>query len=383
MTNKPPSDSKSSQETALGFDEFIAILVAFATVGGILFWSFSRKESGWNLNGVLSPVPTPSGNVQQNPAPLTPTPSGNIQQNPAPLTPSGTLEPNTNSNLNTLPLSPDTPNTPNINIVEPSTTPFPNYQEIPIPVIPQTSRVAPMELPQRQIPLSSSTGFESSIKSSPLPLVTPAEKQSTIPPPIAFEDVPATFWAGGFIQALSSRRIIRGFPDYSFRPNQPVTRAEFAAILQQAFDKDKEVAQSNISLQDIGAKYWAKPAISQAISTGFLKGYPDKTFKPEQKISRSQVLVSLASGLNLKPLANQTQVLSVYQDAQDIPKYATAKIAAATASKLVVNYPNIKVLAPNREVTRAEVAAMIHQALVQTGTLEEIPSSSIVRSPTP
>ncbi|MHC5720077.1 MAG: S-layer homology domain-containing protein, partial [Nostoc sp.] len=64
MPNRPPSEPESSQRTALGFDEFIAILVAFATIGAILFWSLSRRDSSWNLNGLLSPDSTPSSSVQ-------------------------------------------------------------------------------------------------------------------------------------------------------------------------------------------------------------------------------------------------------------------------------------------------------------------------------
>jgi hypothetical protein len=60
MTDIPPSDPKSSQRNTLGFDEFLAILVAFSTIGLILFWSFSRKDSSWNINGLLLPSPTSS-----------------------------------------------------------------------------------------------------------------------------------------------------------------------------------------------------------------------------------------------------------------------------------------------------------------------------------
>ncbi|MFN6565949.1 S-layer homology domain-containing protein [Dendronalium sp. ChiSLP03b] len=358
MTNRPPSDPESSQKTALGFDEFIGIFVAFTTIGGILFWSFSRKDNGLNFNGLLSPFPTPSSSVQPN---NLPSPS---------LTPQ--LEPNKDSNFNTLPSSP------NVDVVEPSITPAPIAPVTPSPRLPFT-KVAPIESTRTQEPVSLAKSFESSIKSSPLPLVSPAEQKSTIPPPIAFNDVSTDFWAGRFINVLSSRGIIKGFPDYSFRPNQPVNRAEFAAILQQAFEK--EGIDSTISFKDVSANSWATPAINEAIRSGFLKGYPNKIFKPEQKISRVQVLVALVSGLNLKEPAAPSQVLSIYKDAQDIPKYATGKIATATANGLVINYPNPKVFAPNKEATRAEVAAMVHQALVQTGRVDRISSENIVQLP--
>lgn len=94
-----------------------------------------------------------------------------------------------------------------------------------------------------------------------------------------------------------------------------------------------------------------------------------------------QVLVALVSGLNLKAPTSPNQILSVYKDAKDIPPYAISKIAAATTNGLVVNYPNPQILAPNKVASRAEVAAMIHQALVKRGKLEAISSPSIVRLP--
>lgn len=357
MTNRPPSESESSQRTALGFDEFIAILVAFATIGAILFWSFSRKDSSWNLNGLLSPSPTPTNSPQPNQA----LPS---------LTP---IEPNTAPNFQASP-SPPSPA-----VVEPDTTSSLTDSATPPPLVWPSTNVAPTQSPQGKMPIFPSKSFEPPVIAAALPLVTPAEKKSTIPPPIAFNDVPENFWGRRFINVLSSRGILKGFPDYSFRPNQPVNRAEFAAILQEAFDQ--KLSKTTTAFKDVPVKFWANPAIDQALSSGFLKGYPNKTFKPQQKISRAQVLVALASGLNLKTPASPNQVLSSYKDAKNVPKYAVDKIAAATANRLVVNYPDSQILAPNKEASRAEVAAMIHQALVHLGKLETIPSQSIVRSP--
>ncbi|WP_375503686.1 S-layer homology domain-containing protein [uncultured Nostoc sp.] len=355
MTNRPPSEPESSKKTALGFDEFIAILVAFATIGAILFWSLSRRDSSWNLNGLLSPSSTPSRSVQPNQVLPFPTPK---------------VEPNAAPN-NVLPSSPPEA------VVEPKTPPFPTNSATFSRAVLPSAQVIPTQSPQPQTPVSSSAELESSA----LPLVTPAKQKSIIPPPIAFNDVPNNFWGRRFIDVLSSRGILKGFPDYSFRPNQAVNRAEFAAILQKAFEQ--EPSKAAIAFQDVPGKFWATSAIDQAISAGFLKGYPKKTFKPQQNITRVQVLVALVSGLNLKAPTSQNQILSVYKDAKNIPTYATSKIAAATANSLVVNYPNPQILAPNKVATRAEVAAMIHQALVKRGNLEGISSQNIVRRRSP
>jgi hypothetical protein len=352
VTDIPPPDPNSSPTTALGFDEFIAILVAFSTVGAILFWSFTRRDAGWNFNLLPSPSPTESPKILPNPSVSAPVPR---------------VEPNTDAKFNALPSPPGLPE------VAPNPTPSVIEQATPEPVVPP---IEPNPT-DNALQVLTSVPFSGNTVAQPFSLVTPSEQKSTIPPPIAFNDLPAEFWGRRFINVLSSRGIIKGFPDYSFRPNQPVSRAEFAAILQQAFDQ--KVGKSAISFTDVTAQSWATPGINHAVSTGFLKGYPNKSFQPDQKISRVQVLVSLVSGLNLKPSNTTNQALAIYQDAKDIPQYAIDKIATATANGLVVNYPNPKILAPNKEATRAEVAVMVHQALVRMGRLEEIPSQNIVR----
>jgi hypothetical protein len=338
MTDIPPSDPKSSQRNTLGFDEFLGILVAFSTIGLILFWSFSRKDSGWNINGLLSPSPTSSA------SPVTP---ASPSQQVVPFIVPG---------------------------VKPTVTPSPTDQNTFEDELPPVSNFAPDHSQAEDESTSSAT-----ITREQYSVVAPGEKLPTIPPPLAFTDVPSEFWGRRFIDVLSSRGITKGFPDYSFRPNQPVTRAEFAAILQQAFGK--RVDSTSADFKDVSAQFWATPAINQSITTGFLKGYPDKTFQPEQKIPRVQVLVALASGLNLKVPSSPDKVLSVYKDAKEIPKYALDKVAAATESSLVVNHPDPQTFAPNQEATRAEVAAMVHQALVRMGKLQPIKSQSIVTVP--
>ncbi|GAB1542762.1 hypothetical protein NUACC21_54360 [Scytonema sp. NUACC21] len=193
----------------------------------------------------------------------------------------------------------------------------------------------------------------------------------------AFKDVPTGYWAKTYIEALASKNIIAGFPDGSFKPNEPVTRAQFAAIISKAFTPSAK--RETASFSDLSRNFWAYQVIQSAYQGGFVSGYPDRTFKPEQQIPRVQVLVSLANGLGLN--VDNQNVLSVYSDAAQIPNYAAAPVAAATAKQLVVNYPSVKQLNPNRQATRAEVAAFVYQALVSRGSLQPIPSPYLVRTP--
>jgi parallel beta-helix repeat protein len=193
----------------------------------------------------------------------------------------------------------------------------------------------------------------------------------------AFKDVTADYWAKAHIEALASRNIIAGFPDGTFKPNEPVTRAQFAAIIAKAFNPVAKREAANFT--DVRNNFWAFQVIQTAARGGFISGYPDRTFKPEQQIERVQVLVALANGLGLT--APNASVNSFFSDAGRIPNYAATPVAAATARGLVVNYPTVRQLNPTRQATRAEVAAFVYQALVNAGQAQAIPSPYIVRTP--
>lgn len=193
----------------------------------------------------------------------------------------------------------------------------------------------------------------------------------------AFTDVPANYWANPFIAELARRDILAGFPDNTFRPEQPVTRAQFAAIVRQAFQKAGE--RGATQFVDVPANYWAASAIQQAYTTGFLAGYPGNRFEPNQNIPREQVLVSLANGLDYAASGEAATILNqYYSDANAISGYAQNPIAAATQRQIVVNYPNVRFLNPTQTATRADVAAFVYQALANAGQVTAINSPYVV-----
>ncbi|MEH2063300.1 MAG: fasciclin domain-containing protein [Nostoc sp.] len=232
---------------------------------------------------------------------------------------------------------------------------------------------------------------------APIVISAPALSQNTVPStPSAtpsptstanLSDVSSDYWARPFIQALADNNVIAGFPDGTFRPNQPVTRAEFAALIQKAFSSQSRVRQlSSGGFSDVPANYWAASAIQNAYETGFLAGYPGNVFKPNQEIPRVQGIVSLSNGLGLSG-GDANTLSSFYNDASAIPNYAVNSVAAATVGNLVVNYPDVKQLNPQQSLTRAEAAALLYQALVKQGRVQPIasnlPASQYVVAGTP
>jgi uncharacterized lipoprotein YddW (UPF0748 family) len=190
------------------------------------------------------------------------------------------------------------------------------------------------------------------------------------------------YWAQPCIEQLAKRRIINGYPDGSFKPNAPVTRAEYAAMLTTAFP-DTAVVRTGGKFADVPTKYWAGDAIRKAYQTGFIAGYPGGVFQPQQNIPRVQALVSLASGLKQIPTKPSLETLNnAFADSTEIPEYSRSAIAAATEKQLVVNYPNVKKLNPNQLASRGEIAAFLCQA---TGIVGTMPSQYIAQAgkPTP
>ncbi len=187
-----------------------------------------------------------------------------------------------------------------------------------------------------------------------------------------FMDVSSDYWANPYVQALTEANVISGFPDSTFRPDQEMTRAQFAAILSGGFPKD--AVREPIQFSDVPADHWAAGAIASAYSRGFLSGYPDGTFGLNQPITRLEVLLSLVSGLGIDTTDADSEALQAFVDSGEIPSWATAAIAAATTSDLIINYPSVRQLNPQRNATRAEISAIAYQALVSAGRASAIAS---------
>jgi S-layer homology domain len=120
------------------------------------------------------------------------------------------------------------------------------------------------------------------------------------PPATTFSDVPSSYWAQPFIQGLAARNIVSGYPDGTFRPKQPVNRDEFAAIIRQGFDQPPiRQIESGAVYQDIPVNHWAVRPIEEAYQQGFMTGYPDGYFRPNQPVSKVEVIAALNRGLNL------------------------------------------------------------------------------------
>lgn len=177
---------------------------------------------------------------------------------------------------------------------------------------------------------------------------------------INFADVTGNYWANQYIQYLSGRNIITGYPDNTFRPNKPVTRAEFAVMLAKSKGMATGAGGGQV-FNDVPASHWAAQAIQSVANQGWIAGYPGGMFLPNQNISMAEMYTILAKAAN-QPQVSATEaetVLTGFQDAAMIPAWARVPVATAIRAGINVDELSANNILPNTQATRASVATSI------------------------
>lgn len=146
-----------------------------------------------------------------------------------------------------------------------------------------------------------------------------------------YPDVPTDMWYSNAVSTLSAMGIITGYPDGTFRPNSDISRAEFSAIAAR-FD---ETAQATgVPFTDLQG-CWATEEIAQAYANGWVNGYPDGTFRPQENITRAAAITIINRALQRLP-ENEADLLADQQVWPDNPRgfWAYLAIQEATNSHL-------------------------------------------------
>jgi hypothetical protein len=165
---------------------------------------------------------------------------------------------------------------------------------------------------------------------------------------------------------------MNGLPNGTFDPNRPMTRAELAVQVANGFAIAAQKPAR--TFPDVPADYWATAPITKAVQTGFMTGYPEGDFRPNQTVPRLQVLLALAAGLSLPAPNTPDPFLQQYQDQTAIPGWARPSVAAVIAADIITTSPRTQnQLRPNDPATRAEVAAIMYRTLVYMGKVEPLP----------
>lgn len=210
------------------------------------------------------------------------------------------------------------------------------------------------------VPFQVPTGCAAPCDTSCAPCATPIQS--------AFEDVPSGFWAGCDINKLTSNNIIAGYPDRTFKPNLPISRAEMATVIVKGFNLNDKMTCPSKCFKDVPRSHWANSIINKAVSNGMMAGYPSGMFKPSQPVSRAEALTILSKGINC-PMddCKAQQILSKYCDACAVPSWAVIPIAKALEAGATTCSPQPNLIAPNKDASRAEIASMLENVRVAIG----------------
>lgn len=188
--------------------------------------------------------------------------------------------------------------------------------------------------------------------------------------PIKFTDV-ASHWAKSSVNDMGSRMVISGVGNGMFEPDRDITRAEFAAIVVRALGL--KMGMGTNPFDDVKSSEWYSDYIKTATDYKLISGYGDGKFGPEDNITREQAMTIIARAMNITKLETQLDttdidnLLSSFDDFKDTSLYAKQSIAANIKAG-IVSGKNSKTLAPKDLITRAEVAVII-QRLLQKSNL--------------
>ncbi|MCU6708486.1 S8 family serine peptidase [Paenibacillus sp. J5C_2022] len=109
-------------------------------------------------------------------------------------------------------------------------------------------------------------------------------------------------WAQEEIAALTQEGIINGVGNYSFKPDRNITRAEAVALIVKAY-KPNAAKPPGAYFSDLASTHWSYPYIMTAVQEGWVKGFPDGSFKPDQPVTRAEMAIMIGNAENIRPRA--------------------------------------------------------------------------------
>lgn len=217
------------------------------------------------------------------------------------------------------------------------------------------------------VQIHTNTSMEA-IKKSMEPFEYSAMTGGAAPVVSAFEDVPDGFWASCDINKLTENNVIAGYPDRTYKPNLPVSRAEMATMVVKGLNLNDNVTCPSNLFKDVPQSHWANKTIAKAVSNGLMAGYPNDLFKPNQPISRAEAFSIMAKGINC-PMddCKAETILGQYCDGDTVPTWAKVPVAKVLETGAISEFPNPKEIAPNKDASRAEIASMLENVRVAMG----------------
>lgn len=184
-----------------------------------------------------------------------------------------------------------------------------------------------------------------------------------------FPDVPVNHWAAAQIKELSQKGVIVGYPDGTFKPDDNVTRAEFASMAIWALGQEHTTVAQPVNFTDITPDYWAYDMIQRALYFELISCPPEgKDFRPDDPVSHAEAVSVTVNALTTENISVQKakEVLKNYTDLATTPEWYLIPAGKAEILSMLVHVPNTPLtLNANKPATRAEIAALLKNMMEQ------------------
>jgi len=209
-----------------------------------------------------------------------------------------------------------------------------------------------------------------------------ASAATNTPSPDVLSDVPAANWAYASIHRWQQDGILQGYPDGTFRPAGPITRAEFAVIANRLFGFQKETA---IRMTDIKSDNWAYHEMTKAVEAHYLELNSQGQAYPNQPLTRGEAAKALAALFHLHSGMDGSDTAAFRDLANAAPDVRQA-VAALTAAGFLAGYPD-GTFRTEKTITRAEMASLLDRMAASllsnpgTDTPAQVAGNVIVNAP--
>ncbi|MBO6273259.1 S-layer homology domain-containing protein [bacterium] len=185
-----------------------------------------------------------------------------------------------------------------------------------------------------------------------------------------FSDMTTSHWAYNQIKDLSEKSIVIGYPDGTFKPDENVTRAEFASMAIKALGQEHANVVQSINFADLDQSYWAYDAIEKAVYFDLISNDKDsENFRPEDPVSRAEAINIAVNSLTTEQISvgKAKSVLSKkYKDVETTPEWFVVPAGKAEILDMISSIPERNLyLDAERPATRAEVTAILNNMMIQ------------------
>lgn len=160
-------------------------------------------------------------------------------------------------------------------------------------------------------------------------------------------------WAQTYIEKAITAGIVAGYKDGRFRPENPVSRAEFAHMINSVLGN---TSTATLNFKDVKKSDWYYSDISKAIAAGYASGYSDNTFGPNRYITRQEAAIMLSMVI---PSYGSSKSLTAYPDYNKIASWARPAMERMVGKAYINVYTSDKKLHPTDKMTRAQAATVI------------------------